>query len=214
MKDLDALKGEVRQLTQDFKAGTPGSFQAFRDLTQLLLGITIAEERAHIVLTSGPNKNRRVLAAPHSAIPLRDGRYLRLSAVLELVDTADGWRMKVMDSSYVYQTDADGEKWILRYEYLRDPKDQHPGAHVHINAKLSGEDDCCPSHRPLPRIHFPTGRISLEAVIRLLADQFELPCATDRSYWRAVLAESERAFLEIAHKPLSGPAALVQGETD
>jgi hypothetical protein len=96
-----------------------------------------------------------------------------------------------------------GEQWIVRYEYLRTPKDQHPGAHLHVNA--TPPEDCCPPHRPLPRIHFPTGRISLEAVIRLLAEQFELRCATDKEIWRPVLAESERSFLEIAHKPLSGP---------
>jgi hypothetical protein len=124
---------------------------------------------------------------------------------LELKATENGKRLKVSESSYQYQSDADGDHWIVRYEYLRDPKDQHPGAHVHVNASLTGED-CCPPHRPLHRIHFPTGRISLEAVIRLLADQFELQCATPRSVWRPVLAESEHRFQQIAHKPLSGPS--------
>jgi hypothetical protein len=57
----------------------------------------------------------------------------------------------------------------------------------------------------MERIHFPTGRVSLEAIIRLLADQFNTPCREDPDLWRPVLAETERAFLEIANRPLAGP---------
>lgn len=47
----------------------------------------------------------------------------------------------------------------------------------------------------------------LEGVIRLLVEEFGVPCNQPPAIWRPVLAEAERAFLEIAHQPLSGPAA-------
>ncbi len=47
----------------------------------------------------------------------------------------------------------------------------------------------------------------LEGVIRLLVEEFGVQCNQPASVWRPVLAETERSFLEIAHVPLSGPAA-------
>ena len=79
----------------------------------------------------------------------------------------------------------------------------HPVA-VQINAGFRGQ--AVPAV-DLHRVHFPTGRMPLEGVIRLLADQFGVPCAEDASTWRPVLAETERAFLDIAHMPLSGRGA-------
>jgi len=61
--------------------------------------------------------------------------------------------------------------------------------------------------RPLERVHFPTGRFSIEGIVRLLAEEFDVPTNRDAAIWRPVLAASEREFLEIAHLPLSGPSA-------
>ena len=60
---------------------------------------------------------------------------------------------------------------------------------------------------PLDRSPFPnpTQRISLEAVIRLLIEQFGVPANQPPDIWRPMLTESEAAFLEIAHRSLSGP---------
>jgi hypothetical protein len=67
------------------------------------------------------------------------------------------------------------------------------------------EATALPQGVPLERIHFPTQRLSLEAVIRLLVDQFGVPTAEPANVWRPVLAVSEAAFLGIAHRSLSGP---------
>lgn len=45
----------------------------------------------------------------------------------------------------------------------------------------------------------------MEAALRLLADQFGVPCNTEPEVWRPALAVSEEAFIEIAHQPISGP---------
>jgi hypothetical protein len=60
---------------------------------------------------------------------------------------------------------------------------------------------------PLSRIHFPTDRISFEAVIWLLIDQFGVPASESADVWRPLLAESEALFLGIRHRSLSGPPA-------
>ena len=126
------------------------------------------------------------------------GCYLRLSITLYVAPTSEGRRLKVAESSFQYQTDRDGKNWVFRYDYLRNPPHEYPGAHLQIRGDLS---ERVLSQGALEKIHFPTWRISLESVIRLLADQFHVPCNTPRELWRPVLAESERAFAEIAHKP-------------
>jgi hypothetical protein len=64
-----------------------------------------------------------------------------------------------------------------------------------------------PVRGTLERVHFPTGRISIEAVIRLLIEQFGLEARTRPETWRPVLAASEEEFLKIAHRDISGPRA-------
>jgi hypothetical protein len=51
------------------------------------------------------------------------------------------------------------------------PSEPHPASHLQIRANLT-EDCCLPAGTPLERIHFPTGRTTIEAVIRLLAEPF------------------------------------------
>jgi hypothetical protein len=144
------------------------------------------------------------MQSPTAPLPLNDGRYLRLTASLELQKTSEGPRLKTVQSSYQYQSDSGGRDWICRYDYLREPGDDpHPQAHLQVNGAF-GEDMV--SKSSLPRIHFPTGRVALEAMIRLLADQFEVPCNEPPEMWRPVLSESEQAFQRIAHQPPSGPA--------
>lgn len=153
----------------------------------------------------GPVGRRRAViggpAGPKDPIALTDGRYLRLSLSLYLDDTPDGTRMKVETSSYQYQQDIDGKKWVVRYDYIREAgTDPHPQAHVQLRGRLTDMRT-----GGLSRIHFPTGRVPLEGIIRLLIEEFAVPPNQPPEIWRPVLAESEQAFLEIAHRPLSGP---------
>jgi hypothetical protein len=110
--------------------------------------------------------------------------------------------LKVVESSYQYQLDDDGTHWVVRYDYLRDPQGAHPPGHVQINGTFAARVD-----GDMRRIHLPTGRVSLEAILRLLIEDFNVPSNEPPEIWRPVLAESEAAFEEIAHRPLSGPAA-------
>jgi hypothetical protein len=192
--------------------GGPAAFGAFRDLGALLFGLTVLRHDGIIRLSYGPTgRDRAVLGGatgPTDPLPLNDGRFLRLSVSLYLdLDDERGRLLKVSTSSYQYQADQAGKRWIARYDYLREPgPDPHPQAHLQIRGALT-EGAALPRDRTLARIHFPTGRVSIESVIRLLADQFEVPCNEPPETWRPVLAEAEQTFLGIAHRPLSGPAS-------
>ncbi len=140
-----------------------------------------------------------------STVSLRDGRFLRVFIVLFREPHNRGHRMKVEQAMYQYQVDPEGERWVFRYDYHREPRDQHPATHLQVRGTLT---ESVETYRGvLERTHFPTGRVSIEAVIRLLIEQFGVPPASAPEIWQRVLAESERTFESIAHRPLSGPAA-------
>lgn len=204
--DLATLLGEARALTQQYQSGRPGAFQAFADLASLILHHTVLDPAAGVRLTFGPRREEPVLGGfngPNDPVLLIDGRYLRLTTQLFFEDTPGGRRAKVKMSSFQYQMDRDGEAWIFRYDYVREPPAPHPAMHLQIRGTL--DERCLPDDRPLERIHFPTQRISLEAVIRLLIEQFGTPARQPPEVWRPLLAETEAAFLAIAHRTLSGP---------
>lgn len=116
-----------------------------------------------------------------------------------LAGTPEGPRLKVSESSFQYQDDQDGKREIFRYDYLRQSNRNEPASHLNIYGNLT-VPDVLPPGKPLSRVHFPAGRVPLEAVIRMLVDDFGVPAATDESIWRPVLAASEEMFMQIAHR--------------
>jgi len=197
----------VRELTDEYKAGTPQSFEAFRQLLIFLLNLTILDQNGTVTL-SYPfgERDRAVLGGwggPLDPLPLNDGRFLRLAITAYLEDTPHGPRLKVENAGYQYQADRDGENWIFRYDFSRNPANPYPEAHVQI-CGVPQEQELFDGVL-LERVHFPTGRIPLEAVIRLLIQDFGVPSNEPADVWRPVLALSERLFLDIAHRPRFGP---------
>lgn len=194
--------GEARRLTTVYQAGGPDAVPAFQDLIALMLRLTVLATGGAVRFASGPRGTADLVlggwGGPDDPLPLRDGRYLRLTVRLYIAPAAEQNRLKVASASYQYQLDREGDRWVFRYDYLRTPPHPHPAAHLQINGNLT--EDCLSPGRPLARVHFPTARVSLEAVIRLLADQFGTPCASDPDVWRPVLNETERAFLRITHR--------------
>ncbi len=185
----------------------PGSFHAFRDLIQILLGQTILPNGIAVRLSKGPRRGVYALGGyggPTDPLRLNDGRYLRTTMTLFLTDTTDGSRVKVETSSLQYQMDETGDRWIFRYDYVREPPEPHPSAHIHVRGSLI--EPCLAAKQSLEDVHFPTNRVSIESVIRLLIEQFAVPPNNAPEIWRPLLAESEALFMQIAHKALSGPA--------
>jgi hypothetical protein len=204
--NADELLGKVRQLTQESMAGDRRSFKAFRELVSLLLSLTIMKSGGMVGLILLENQEKRGViggrSGPTDPLPLNDGRFLRLSITLERLDVPEGPRRISFDSSYQYQLDREGKRWIFRYDYLRDPASQYPPAHFQIKAKLT-ESSILHRRQTLEHVHFPTSRVSLEAIIYLLVTEFGIRCNQPANVWRPVLAESERLFFETAHIPLS-----------
>jgi hypothetical protein len=62
----------------------------------------------------------------------------------------------------------------------------------------------------LEHVHFPATRVPLEAVIRLLIEQFHVRPVTPRSVWRKVFAHTERDFIDVAHRAISGPNRVLK----
>jgi hypothetical protein len=184
--------------------------EAFRELTAVLLNLTVLDPSSHVRLSYLEGRHdRAVLGGPQGPtdpLLLTDGRYLRVS-ISVFIDHDDerGPFLKVRESSLQYQADREGRDWVFRYDYLREPgPDPHPTAHLQVNADLRTVE-VLPPGAPLARVHFPTGRISIEAVIRLLIEQFGVQAREPTEVWREVLAETEQAFLG-AHTPRSGPS--------
>ncbi|HCG00885.1 MAG TPA: hypothetical protein DEV93_10130 [Chloroflexi bacterium] len=208
-EERDRLRAEARRLANESRT----EIRPFRDLVHVLLANSVmdAHYAGPAVYYAQGTRDRgdlgglgRVLAP----VPLRDGRWLRLAISLYVENTEHGRRLKAAQSSFQYQVSADphADDWIFRYDYLRDPRDRYPAAHLQINADLKAPGVLA-EQRPLARVHFPTGRVPLEAVIRLLAEDFGVPCGPLPEVWRAMLAEAESVFKEIAHQPPFGPAA-------
>jgi len=177
---------------------------ALCELFNLLLHQTVMRAGSSLHLQQGERRNNYILSG-RLVVPmvLTDGRYLRIYMGLSIQKTKDGPRLKVINSGFQYQTDANGENWIFRYDYERNPARPHPPTHFHIRGQLT--ENCLPQGVTLEHVHFPATRVSLEAVIRLLIDQFDTRANSKRSVWRKVLTETEREFLEIAHRAASGP---------
>jgi hypothetical protein len=209
--NADAIRhgAQARQFTRDYMAGTSRSFDAFRDLLQLLLSLTVMASGEFVNLVSSGDPSRRVLGGiggPTAPVRLLDGRWLRVAYSLHLAPhEGKELRLKVEQSSVQYQVNQfDGDDGrlgeIFRYDYLRDDASGHPNAHINIHAELN-EAGVLKAGATLARVHFPTSRVSLEAILRLLIGDFKVPTAQPEEVWRPVLAASEKEFQEIAHQP-------------
>lgn len=192
--------------------GGKEGLEAYRQLTSKLLNLTVLDPSQYprLVYLKEGSWDVAVLGGlngPSDPLLLTDGRYLRVSVTV-FIDHEDdrGPFIKVRTSSFQYQVDRDAEQPIFRYDYLREPgPDPHPTAHLQVYGSPT-EPEAFPTDTPLSRIHFPTGRVAIEAVIRCLVEQFGVPTREDARIWRAALTETEREFLKVAHTPRSGPA--------
>jgi hypothetical protein len=152
-------------------------------------------------LSCGEDEAVFIIRTPREgcALKLRDGRFLDLRIAFYLDAKSD--LLKVSTSKYQYQADARGDRWIFRYEYIRTPapKNPHPQAHLHVRGALT--EDCRPKKDMLEKVHFPTRRVAFESIVRLLVEQFDVPCKVSASTWEPALAHTEKAFLHVTREP-------------
>jgi len=185
----------LRKLTSVCNQGKPAAFGAFNKVLAKLLHLTIMKPDGHLTLQGlegGRGRAQKLIRGSKGPIPLRDGRFLRLTISLYIEPTEKGPRFKTWQSSFQYQKDFDGKDWIFRYDYLRAPEGSYPSAHVQVRGQHE-------------RIHFPTMRVPFEAIIRCLANDFNVPCHAPKEVWRYILHHTELDFLAIHHPPISCP---------
>jgi len=168
----------------------------------LLLNRTIMSDGERINVQRGPagvDWLKVSARGPLEAVRLRNGAYLAVYFSLFRERCETGIRLKVSASSLQYQGGPERESWIFRYDYLRNPENHYPAAHLHVRARFCDQAET--GHgTSVENIHFPTDRWKLESVIQLLIEEFGIEPAVE--YWRALLAGAAAPFDKIAHRPV------------
>lgn len=111
--------------------------------------------------------------------------------------------LRLPSRHFQYQFDKGGKEWLFRYDFLRNRPNEKPESHVHINGNLPDFFKLPEEKWTLKDVHFPVAkRVSIASVVRLLADDFKIPCNSTieielggektESLWRLVLRESEK----------------------
>lgn len=201
------LCAEIEELGREIREGgqrrAPG---AFAELAQRLLSLTVIPQGERVLLRRASREGHYLLEGAHGErklVELNNGRWLQVAMTLHV--EADSQRLKVLGSVFQYLWEDDDRAEVFRYDYGRAQRDAHPSAHLNVHGELDARD-ALPAGQPLKAVHFPTGRTSLEAVIRLLIEEFKIEANEVPETWRAALTTSEAQFWEIAHIPTSGPS--------
>ena len=200
--DAEWGKGRVRELVGQCLSGSPDGFEAVRELIDYLLRLTVMAEHERVRLAGYPgNPNARAIGVRRQPLLLKDGRFLRLILTLSLDDTPDKdppRRLRFIQRPISIKR-IRMRPLIIRFDYIREPTDEHPASHVHVRGSIA-EDcaDCLPVGKTLDRLHIPTGRITVE---RSSGCCRTVPrSTTSRLKYATDLAASEDEFERIAHR--------------
>jgi hypothetical protein len=143
----------------------------------------------------------RSVAAPRGGgfAALRGQNRLHFSAAIEyeLIKTDDPelgpW--KVRTDGYWYHVVSDAKDEVLLFHWHPDRNSTEQAPHLHLGTSQLTREAVVTR-----RTHVPTGRVSLESVIRLLITDFGV--VPLRSDWDQLLDANERRFLQ--HRTWSG----------
>lgn len=105
------------------------------------------------------------------------------------------WRVSTV--AYVYALLDAGDHELLAYHWQPDPNDEGPDhPHLHVRTTLPAQVQMGKTREiHVGKLHAPTGRVSLEAVVRMLLVELDIkPLHGD---WRAVLDRAELRFREV-----------------
>lgn len=197
MSDPQFLSGEVRNLAKKCLAGKHDGPDAFGNLISRLLHLTVAKQNEVLRLDKSPHPNTFIFGGALEAtdpILLNNKRYLRITINFHHSQKTG---ITVERASYQYQLDReDNRRWMFRYDYLKNqPRGfPYPPSHFQMNAKFI----YAPEHRDIHKVHFPARKFSLLDIIRLLAEEFHVPCNKPVKIWKPVLAECEGFFQDLA----------------
>ena len=179
-KIIQGLRGHIAELLNSTLTDAPVSITFVRRSARQLEATLSLGGRADIV----------------PAVPLRQ-KPLHLFLAQNVVVIREGkeqfWRLKTLQYSYRIQggpsLDSD---WYFRFEYKAREVERslHPRHHLHLPLSL----ECGTKRIDLSRIHIPTGRVTMEELIRFLIEELGIkPKARD---WDSILRRSEETFRE------------------
>lgn len=154
-------------------------------------------------------RSRLTLSTPYTValndmdpVPLRGERPLHLTVGqnIRLVETDDPGDprgpIKVSTVRYYYVLETEADEEILSFHWTSGVASENDSEsvafpHLHIGPALIGTQ---PAIRPknLRKAHIPTGRVSLEAVIRLAIEEFGVTPL--HPGWQEILTRTEAAF--------------------
>ncbi len=174
----------------------------FADLVGRVVNTTVSPYPVAFVPLERPEFEGIVGFCPHKVaepMQLTNGRYLYAYQRVGL--RRPERYLTTLEYAYTYQETEHEDSWIFRYEYQREPHAGYPYplAHVHVNGSPAGYE----GPKPFPDLHLPTGRVTIEAVVRHLIEEHDVP--TNSSNWPTELQETEDAFREIQWRRLLDP---------
>jgi hypothetical protein len=115
--------------------------------------------------------------------------FLFFDQLVEVVEKARSQAVRVLSYTYIYSLSDNINDWVFRYEYDRTASEGvfgKPHAHVHLKAShKSGE-----ASYEYGKIHFPTGRISVEQLIAHLVHEWGVEPKITRQAASDILRDS------------------------
>jgi len=145
------------------------------------------------IIVSGRSGDPAALTLSQEPLPLRSAvsgvLQLRIRQQFRLVQEGRShWRVSTV--AYDYRLDDDAGRESVAWHWHPGSRITHP--HVHVAGLAIGA-----------RAHLPTGRVSIESVLRLLLDDLGVPAR--RPDYADVLAEAERLFIRQRRWHARGP---------
>jgi hypothetical protein len=172
--------------------------QEFGGLVGEVINATVSKAPiAYVEVSDSPEFDGFVARAPNrtpDALPLNDGRYLYLIQRLGL--RRDEKYLTTLEYRYVYQATQDPDSWIFRYEYQREPAEGYP--YPVANLQINASPDSYAGDKRFRDLHLPTGRVTIEDIVRHLIDEHGLEPVSDD--WGETLSATEESFKEIQRK--------------
>jgi hypothetical protein len=120
----------------------------------------------------------------------RNGQVLKLELAHRYTVTEGDYERgpwKVSTVEYIYEVADESDEPIARFHWhsvSAQPGDEVRWPHVHVHGDRAA--------LTLHKLHLPTGRVSIESVVRFLIDDFDV--VPVRANWDAILREREEAF--------------------
>jgi hypothetical protein len=200
--------GTAIRLIEATLAGGDESAMHFREFLQFLLSRTIMKDTSFLkvqqrndrFIISGPNYSNEQIATAKPkellrSLKLNDGHYLYLFYEAAL-DRTDHDYLKIQLTKMSYHLDEWGREQLFRFDHLRKAPNKYPFSHLHVYGTwMHGY-----SGKELKSVHFPVIRPTVEGIIRLLIDEFGVPCSLPDKEWREMLDQSEQKFVEVMSK--------------